>query len=101
MKKKFEIKLLSRKEFEYNDLCAYMVLSILLDGLMEKDKSYKIVSKALSACEKLIGFSNFPSNYEIDDIKYFEEIYGHEFVRRNPENALEIAPENAPENDSE
>lgn len=81
MKEKKEIKLLLRREFEYNDYCVYIVLSLLSDSIPSGRKSYKIVLKALTSMEKILGMSEFP-DCEVTDIKHFEEVYGYELEKK-------------------
>lgn len=81
MKEKKEIKLLSRREFDYSDYCTYVLLSLLSDSIPSGRKSYKVILKALVSMEKILGLSEFP-DCEVTGSKFFEEVYGYELDKK-------------------
>lgn len=82
MKEKKEIKFLLRREFDYSDFCVYVVLSLLSDSIPSGRKSYKVILKALTSMEKILGISELP-DCEVTDFKYFEELYGYELEKKD------------------
>ena len=77
MKEKKEVKFLLRREFDYSDFYVHVVLSLLSDSIPSGRKSYKVILKALTSMEKILGISELP-DCEVTDFKYFEELYGYE-----------------------
>ena len=81
MKEKKEIKLLSRREFDYSDYCAYVVLSLLSDSIPSGRKSYKVILRALNSMEKILFIPELP-DCEVTGSKFFEELYGYELEQK-------------------